>query len=515
MRHFFDEVPSPDGSSGSVLQYAGIGSMYLTPVEVLFYHLLRKKGFDVDYLIYDESIPINEVITKEREEKHGKDKFWNSSCRDAVKLLNAASVQYETIEVSARAREIVDGLPDLNSILQFQHEEIDFGDIVCGAMYRYYKSLTFGENAETIARRMLVTSLSNYLCVQSRCSKKDYRFVTFSHGIYVTWQPVVEFCKREGIDFVCYDRAKTKGHSNFNVNQPSPDWSFDSAWERYADRKLTSNEQARVRQYLSDRELQQGDVYSYNFSERASNVEQEKQRLKIPLDRKCISIFTNLIWDAANVSRDIAFKDPFECVVETIKRFRNNDEIQVVLRSHPAEKVLGTRERYADLVREHFGDDLPTNVTLISPEDDVNSFTVIDMTDVGIVNTSTVGLEMAVLGKPVILISDTHYRGKGFTQDVESAESYFEAIQNSLEEGQISEDSQMLAEKYFFMMMFLYQHQMPTQHGKSGFEGFTTKRFSELSDSEPLVKIVEKLSGDLPTDFVFWPLDAPPAQSVS
>ena len=372
LKAFFANPPKTDGSSGSVLHYVGIGSMYLTPVEVLFYHLLRKHQFNVDYLIYDESIPINEVITKEREERTGKDKFWNSSCRDAVNFLDAANVEHETIEVSSRAREIVDKLPDLDSVLQFQFEEIDFGDIVTGAMYRYYKSLTFGDSAESVARRLLITSLSNYLCVQARCSKKDYRFIAFSHGIYVTWQPVVAFCKREGIDFICYDRGKKKGHCNFNVNQPSPDWSFDSAWKRYADRKLTPEEQSQVRQYLNDRELQQGDVYSYNFSERASNVEQEKQRLKIPLDRKCITIFTNLIWDAANVSRDIAFPSALQCVIETIERYRDRDDVQVLVRSHPAEKVIGTKERYTGLVQSHFGDQLPANCLLYtspSPRD--------------------------------------------------------------------------------------------------------------------------------------------------
>ena len=46
--------------------HVGIGNMYLTPVEILLYHLLKTRGYQVDYCIYDSTIPINEVITKSR-----------------------------------------------------------------------------------------------------------------------------------------------------------------------------------------------------------------------------------------------------------------------------------------------------------------------------------------------------------------------------------------------------------------------------------------------------------------
>jgi len=505
LERFFANIPPPKDTGKKVLQYVGISSMYLSPAEILLYHLYQQHGFEVDYLVYGPSVPINEVITRAREENQGKEKFWKKSCLDGQRMLRAADVNFEIIPVPEQATSTVASMPDLDAVLAYEFDGIDFGDIVHGTMYRYFKSLTFGDDAEAVGRRMLVTALSNYLCVKQRCEMHDYDFVSFSHGIYVTWQPVVEYCRRNNVNYVCYDRAKTKDHVNFNVNQPSPDWSFDSAWERFSDRTLTSDENAQVQKYLKDRELQKEDVYSYNFSAKAEDLEKERSRLGIPTDRKCITIFTNLIWDAANVSRDIAFDNAFECVVETIEAFRDRDDLQVVLRSHPAEKVLGTKERYAELVQDHFGANLPSNVTLISPEDDVNSFTVIDITDVGVVNTSTVGLEMAVLGKQVVLISETHYRGKGFTNDVDSPESYFQAIENSLEQPDIGKLRKSLAEKYFFMMMFLYQHRLPVRYEHNTFAGFVVDHFDQLKPDEPLVQIVNALSGELPEDFVFWP----------
>ncbi|MGI9496010.1 MAG: hypothetical protein ACR2NK_08165, partial [Mariniblastus sp.] len=223
IRHFFSEhTPPKIESSNRVLQYVGIGSMYLSPLEILLYHLLRKAGFEVDYLVYDESIPINEVITKERETTQGKDKFWKKSCKHGRQMLDAGKVPYQSIKINPLAKVIANKPKNLDDLLNFEFEKIKFGKTVEGALFRYYKSLTFGSNAEQVARRMLVTALTNYFCVKQQVAKHDYDLVVFSHGIYITWEPVVEFCKRERIPSVCYDRAKTADHATFTIPQPSP-----------------------------------------------------------------------------------------------------------------------------------------------------------------------------------------------------------------------------------------------------------------------------------------------------
>ena len=53
-------------------------------------------------------------------------------------------------------------------------------------MYRYYKSLSFGEDAPSVADRFLETSLTNYLFVREKLQEQEYDYVLFSHGIYCT-----------------------------------------------------------------------------------------------------------------------------------------------------------------------------------------------------------------------------------------------------------------------------------------------------------------------------------------
>ena len=501
LRKFFGSVPQLANPRGKVLLYAGISSMFVTHLEILLYHLLRQRGFDVDYLVYDGSVPIFETVTNKTPDP---DTAPSRNWRCGKRMLDAARVQYCNIPISSHAGTLVEEAEDVETILNFEYDGIDFGNIVQGTLYRYCQSTEFGPDVDVVARKMLHTALSNYLCANERYAEHNYDFMLFSHGINITWQPVVEFCQRNMVPFVCYDRAKVKEHCNFNMNQTSADWSFESAWLRHSEQELDEVELATAKTYLQDRELQRGDVFAFNSAPRAENISSEKQRLGIPLDRSCITFFSNLIWDAANVSRDIAFDSFLDCMIKSIEYFADRDDVQILIRPHPAETLIGTKAGYWDLVVDHFGDQLPGNVTLISPKDEVNSFTMIDISTIGVVNTSTVGLEMAMLGKPTLLVAETHYRGKGFTNDVTSPEHFFECAENALKNPLLPEEQCRLAMKYFYMMMFLYQKHMPVRYQNDRFSGYSAATFDELDSSEPIVRIVDQLVDGLPEDFVDW-----------
>jgi len=489
-------------AKGKVLVYSVIGSVYNSRHEMLLAHLLQKEGYEVDYVICDGIFEACEVLTKERLETVGKKIACESCSKRSKYMLEHAGIRCHTITGQELHKYNLEG-KSLEELLHFKLDGIDFGNIISGVMYRYYKSLNYGSDAKQIAFRYLKSALTSYLYVKTLDQKQNYRYMFFSHGIYSSWGPIVEYCKLNAKDFVSYDRGKRKATANFNLNLPAPIWDFTTAWDRYSDRELSKQEANRVEEYLAERELQKNDAYAYNFNAKELDIDLLKARLGISKDKKVITLFTNLIWDAANVSRDLAFSSMLECVVKTITYYAAHAHVHVVVRTHPAEKVLGTNETYKQLIIESIPS-MPFNVTILDASENVNSFSVLEMTDIGVIHTSTVGLEMAIEGKPAVLISETHYRGKGFTYDISSEHNYFNTLNELLKTGNILPDQVMLSKKYFYMMMFLYQKPMPMQIQEGVFNGYTASSFNELEQTEEIVKVIKALDKKDLQDFVFW-----------
>jgi hypothetical protein len=505
-KEFYKNVEYPATNEKKILIYAAIGDMYLSPLEILMYHLLRSRGVDVHYLIYDKNIPIIELTTEKVSENIGKSAFISKLVEKAKDNLTEAKVDFSFIQVSPEIDPMLTGLSSLEEVLNFNFEGVDFGDIVKGVMYRYYASLKFGPDALEIAKSFLKTSLINYMQVKHLNEKHRYDYVMFSHGIYCTWQPVLSYCKNNKVDFICYDRAKIKNTCNFNLNISSPVWDISSAWNRFIDYKLSDEEFQKVDNYLKERELQKGDVFAYNFSEKEKDVDKLRKKYNILPNAIIITFFTNLIWDAANVSRDVAFTSPLDCIKKSIDKYKGRADVHLLFRSHPAEMIIGSNERYGTLIRDMY-EVLPNNVSIIEPEDKINSFSILELSDMGIVHTSTVGLEMAIENKPVILISETHYRNKGFTYDASSEENFFATIDKLLNETESLPRQVELAKKYFYLMMFEYQHYVPmTLATNKTFNGYGVKDFKEIQQNKnaKINQIIERMMvGEKFNDFIF------------
>jgi hypothetical protein len=102
-----------------------------------------------------------------------------------------------------------------------------------------------------------------------------------------------------------------------------------------------------------------------------------------------------------------------EWIARTVQYFAGRPDVQLVIRIHPGE-VLTHGQSMADVVRQVLPR-LPEHIRLIGAKEKVNTYDLVEVADVGLVYTTTVG-EMAMYGVPSSSIL-THYRGRGFTYD--------------------------------------------------------------------------------------------------
>ena len=251
--------------------------------------------------------------------------------------------------------------------------------------------------------------------------------VLLCNGLFLFEAVAWEVCRRRGIDVVTYERGFIKETLVFRRGAPACLTELHDLWPRFADVALTPEQDERLDDYLEARRHGQRTIDRY----------WDDARFEAPERRgagRLVTLFTNLTWDSAVIGKELAYPSIQAWITAAVEAMAERPEHELVIRLHPAEvKLPGkwTREPMAEVLAERFPT-LPPNVRVIAPDDPTSSYPLMEASDLGLVFTSTTGLELALGGVPVIVAGETHYRGKGFTIDVSSPEEFVAALDRAL-----------------------------------------------------------------------------------
>jgi hypothetical protein len=258
-----------------------------------------------------------------------------------------------------------------------------------------------------------------------------------------------ELCLRRGIEVVSYERGFIKETLVFRRGAPACLLDISEAWERWQDIPLTPEEDTQLDAYLEDREHGKRTIDQFWGDARFHSVE----RLR---PGRLVTLFTNLTWDSAVIGQELAFASIQDWLAAAIEAFADRPEDELIVRIHPAEAKLPgkqTREPIRAFVTARFPR-LPPNVRIVDATDPTSSYPMMLASDVGLVFTSTTGLELALRGKPVIVAGRTHYREKGFTVDVSTPEEFLAALDKSLADPDALAPDVERARRYAYLFFF-------------------------------------------------------------
>jgi Capsule polysaccharide biosynthesis protein len=146
--------------------------------------------------------------------------------------------------------------------------------------------------------------------------------------------------------------------------------------------------------------------------------------------RPVVLLASNVLGDSLILGRNIFSRNMGEWILRTIEAFSRHPECQLVVRTHPGERYMNGPSM-VDIIRKKYPG-LPENVHVVGPLEKINTYDIMSVAKLGLVYTTTVGLEMVMRGIPVIVAGDTHYRGRGFTHDPSTWDEYFAAIEQAL-----------------------------------------------------------------------------------
>lgn len=140
----------------------------------------------------------------------------------------------------------------------------------------------------------------------------------------------------------------------------------------------------------------------------------------------------NIRWDAAALSRQKLFASVDAWLIAVLEWVAGHPTASICIRQHPIERRenLKSTDNYAPIIERfrHLGD----RFRFVAAEEEISTYDILHHARVVLPHTSTVGIEAAMLGKPVLLSTHCYYESLGFVWVPDSSEEYFRLIAAAL-----------------------------------------------------------------------------------
>jgi hypothetical protein len=236
------------------------------------------------------------------------------------------------------------------------------------------------------------------------------------NGSILEMGAVYQAARTLDIPVVTYEFGEQRGRIWFAHNGEVMRQETDALWERHANQPLTESQWQQIRNLYAAR--QNARLWE-NFARQwqgqpAQGGQQVRQSLGLD-ERPVVLLAANVIGDSLTLGRQVFTKSMTEWLQRTVELFASRTDAQLLVRIHPGERYL-KGPSVAEVVHQALPT-LPPHIHLIAASDPVNTYDLVEIADLGLVYTTTVGMEMAMTGVPVIVGGQTHYRSKGFTHD--------------------------------------------------------------------------------------------------
>lgn len=252
------------------------------------------------------------------------------------------------------------------------------------------------------------------------------------------------------------------------------------------------------------------------FGKRGFSKEEITDRLGLDPSKKTAVVFAHIFWDATFFWGEDLFRDYEDWFVETVRVACDNDNLNWLIKVHPANLVKDIRDGISGepseilALRERIGQ-LPAHVKLIPAEIDITTLSLFEVTDYCLTVRGTVGMEAALLGKNVITAGTGRYDRHGFTTDFDSREGYLARLATLEELEPPTPQMRELAERYSYgvfmcrpVRLKCFNFTFSKDATATLMTGWTVQSVAELRQAPELVVIADWLrSGD--EDFMACP----------
>jgi hypothetical protein len=292
----------------------------------------------------------------------------------------------------------------------------------------------------------------------------NYDTVIIPNGSILEFGAIYRIAQLLGVKTVTYEFGEQRERLWLAHNSEVMRQDTSALWQAIKDVPLTKAEQEKIEKLF---QVRRGGVTWEQFSRQwqvggGEGGQQVRAKLGLDIHRPIVLLCTNVVGDSLALNRQIFTQGMADWLRKTVALFGNLPDYQLVVRVHPGE-MLGAGHPSVDIIQNTLPHQ-PEHVVVVPPESEINTYDLIELAHLGLVYTTTFGLEMSMHGVPVIVAGETHYRGKGFTDDPNSWDEYVRLIEARLNEKagtSIPENAVRRAWRYAYRYFFDYPFVFP------------------------------------------------------
>jgi hypothetical protein len=277
---------------------------------------------------------------------------------------------------------------------------------------------------------IVATGISNYLEANAVDSALLF------NGRQSITRVALEMFRERGIRVLTHERAEyQRGHITVKVNShcmsPEP---FKEFWSMWAQVPLRRESLASTLRWLVQRRYG-ANLAWIPFNNSSVSTSSLRARLSFSPDKRLWALFTS---STDEVAGDPLMRGPYESQAEWVRAVvqwvESRDDVQLVIKVHPNLGGNGYIGKAIDELQiyQKMKSALPANVRIVLPDESVNAYALAEEADVGLTFGSTIGLEMAMMGKPILLAARGLYEHGSHILTVRSKEALSEMLERCL-----------------------------------------------------------------------------------
>lgn len=348
----------------------------------------------------------------------------------------------------------------------FCYRDINIGKNTRSSVYRYSMGYELDELDchEEIVRQYAFTSLVMAAAASAAMDRISPSRIFMSHGIYADWGPALRTAISRELPVTVWQGSYLPCCFIFRHIEDQNEMQFcdmsQNAWEKCNDGSMQPIEHERLNKYLENRYKSGVSLDMRDLAEYDGDILRLRRRYSLMPDKPVWGIMSHVNWDCVSDYSPMLYPTFNDWIINTIRDISSISDVNWLMKIHPAEAWSSPESGIEHLIEKHFPS-LPANVRVIPAKEKLSPLDFYELVDGGVTVYGTPGLELALLGKPVILAGNAYYGGRGFTHDATSIDEYRQLLGKAISLGPLSEEQRLLAQKYAYYLFIQRQVPLP------------------------------------------------------